>query len=283
MILNGKEISKKILDDMKIKYNKLLEKKGRKACLAVILVGDDPASKIYVNLKEKELKKMNMISKSIFLPENTDEKTLKETIIKLNNDKNVDSILLQLPLPKHLNSIDFFKYIDKDKDVDCFNPFNIGNLILNNDGVKPCTANAILTLLKETKIELESKDILVIGRSNMVGKPISNMLINSSATVQVANSKTKNLKEKIENSDIIISCVGKPYFIKNDINFKKNTILIDVGTNKIDNKVVGDIDFENVSKNENISYISPVPGGVGPLTIAYLIKNTIYLYENNIN
>lgn len=279
MILKGKEISNKILENVKTEYDKLLIKKNRKACLAVILVGDNEASKLYVKLKEKTCEKLNILSKTIILPENTDKKTLKNTILSLNNDKSVDAILLQLPLPSHLKSTDFFKYINKDKDVDCFNPFNIGNISINKSNIIPCTVNAVISLLKETKVKIKSKDILIIGRSNIIGKPLCNLLINLSATVQIAHSKTKNLKEKIEKSDIIISCVGKPHFIKNDINFKKNTILIDVGTNKINNKIVGDIDFENIIKNKNISYITPVPGGVGPLTISYLIKNTIYLYS----
>lgn len=272
-ILDGKKLSLKITEELK-KEVSTLEKKPK---LAVILVGNDPASQIYVRNKQKKAEEIGFESLIFPLPEDISEENLLEHIYILNEDDNINGILLQLPIPKHLNSQRILEAIEPIKDVDGFTTHNFGRIAL---GYKPyaipCTPKGIIRLLEEYNIEIEGKNALVIGRSNIVGKPISLLLQQKNATVTMAHSRTKNLKELAQNNDIIISAIGKPNFITSDF-IKQGAIVIDVGINRDENGLCGDVDFKEVSKKT--SYITPVPGGVGPMTIAMLMENTLELYK----
>lgn len=277
IIIDGKEISKKVLEELKIEVD-ILKEKGITPCLAVILVGSDTASCIYVKNKQKACEKIGIKSKEYLLPEQTTEQELLDLIDRLNNDNDIDGILLQSPIPKHLDILKAFNKITPEKDVDGFNPINAGLLSMGFPVFIPCTPLGIMRMLKEYNIEVEGKKCTVIGRSNIVGKPMSQLLINKGATVTVCNSKTQNLREVLLNSDIIISAVGKAKLITKDM-IKPNTVIIDVGiTRNEDGKISGDVDFENVK--EIAGYITPVPGGVGPMTIAMLMNNIILSCKN---
>lgn len=276
VILDGKTLSSKILDNIKQKTSKLKTKPG----LAVILAGDNPASMVYVKNKEKQAQNAGFNSTVYRLPENVTEKELFNLIDKLNNDNTVDGILLQLPLPKHLEAYDFLDKIDPEKDVDGFHPVNAGKLFLNEKPYAiPCTPKGIIRLLDEYKIPIEGADVVILGRSNIVGKPLSALLLNRNATVTVAHSKTKNLAEIAKRADILISATGKPDMITKDM-VKENATVIDVGIIRDETgKLRGDVDFNNV---KNIAgFITPVPGGVGPMTIASLMENTLELHLLN--
>lgn len=276
-IINGKEISKKVLNELKIEVDKLKEK-GITPCLAVVLVGSDTASCIYVKNKQKACEKIGIKSKEYLLDENIQEEELLNLIDRLNNDDDIDGILLQSPIPKHLNILKAFSRIAPEKDVDGFNPINSGMLSMGFPIFIPCTPLGIMRMLKENDIEIEGKNCAVIGRSNIVGKPMAQLLINKHATVTVCNSKTKNLKEILLNSDIVISATGNANIVKADM-IKNGAVVIDVGINRNEEgKISGDVDFNNV-KNK-CSYITPVPGGVGPMTIAMLMNNIILACKN---
>ena len=273
-IINGKEIAENILNNIK----KEVESYDVKPTLAVIIVGNDPASKVYVKnkIKKSEFLGFNSILKE--LPENTTKEELLDVIKNLNEDKNVNGILLQLPLPKGLNEKDFLDEISPIKDVDGFTTYNSGKLF---KGEKPyavaCTPKGIIKLLETKNINLEGKLAVVIGRSNIVGKPIAALLLQKNATVIQAHSKTKNLPEILKLADAIISATGKEEFIKGDM-VKEGAVIIDVGITRNKNgKLTGDVDFESVYNK--VSYITPVPGGVGPMTIASLMENTLELYK----
>ena len=272
-ILDGKKLSLKITEELKEQVSKL----QKKPKLAVILVGNDPASQIYVKNKQKKAEEIGFESLVIPLPEDISEDNLLEHIYILNEDDNINGILLQLPIPKHLNQQRILEAIEPIKDVDGFTTYNFGRLAL---GYKPyaipCTPKGIIKLLEEYNINLEGKNALVIGRSNIVGKPISLLLQQKNATVTMAHSKTKNLKEIALNSDIIISAIGKPKMITADF-VKEGAIVIDVGINRDKTGLCGDVDFKEVSKKT--SFITPVPGGIGPMTIAMLMGNTLQLYK----
>lgn len=273
-IINGKEIAENILNNIK----KEVESYDVKPTLAVIIVGNGPASKVYVKnkIKKSEFLGFNSILKE--LPENTTKEELLDVIKNLNEDKNVNGILLQLPLPKGLDEKDFLDEISPIKDVDGFTTYNSGKLF---KGEKPyavaCTPKGIIKLLETKNINLEGKLAVVIGRSNIVGKPIAALLLQKNATVIQAHSKTKNLPEILKLADAIISATGKEEFIKGDM-VKEGAVIIDVGITRNKNgKLTGDVDFESV--NKKVSYITPVPGGVGPMTIASLMENTLELYK----
>lgn len=277
-ILDGKKHSQEILDKIKEKVDILKNSNKRVPGLAVIIVGNNPASKIYVNSKVKACEKVGFYSKVIFLDETISQSELLENINSLNNDENIDGILVQLPLPKHLNEDEICNAIDTSKDVDGFKTENLGKVMLGKeDGMVPCTPQGIMYLLDSIKnINLYGMNGVVIGRSNIVGKPISSLLINRGVTTTVCNSKTKNIEEILRNADIIIAALGKPKFLKENM-VKEGAIIIDVGINRVDGKLCGDVDFENVSKLA--SFITPVPGGVGPMTIAMLLNNTLRAYN----
>lgn len=277
-ILDGKKCSQEILDKIKEKVDALKNSNKRVPGLAVIIVGNNPASKIYVNSKVKACEKVGFYSKEIFLDENISQAELLENIQALNNDNKIDGILVQLPLPKHLNEDEICNAIDTSKDVDGFKAENLGKVMLGKeDGMVPCTPQGIMYLLDSIKdINLYGMNGVVIGRSNIVGKPISSLLINRGVTTTVCNSRTKNIEDVLRNADIIIAALGKPKFLKENM-VKEGAIIIDVGINRVDGKLCGDVDFENVSKLA--SFITPVPGGVGPMTIAMLLNNTLRAYD----
>ncbi len=271
-IINGKEIAEKIVNETKLKAQKL----NIKPSLAVILAGCDPASEIYVRNKVKKANSSGFNSVLRKLPENVTREELFSVIDELNNDRNVNGILLQLPLPSHLDEKEFLDKIDPLKDVDGFNSYNAGKLFKGEIPYAiPCTPLGIIKLLKYSNIEIEGKTAVVIGRSNIVGKPMAALLLSENATVIQAHSKTKNLSEITKTADILISATGKPEFIKKEM-IKENAVLIDVGIIRKENGgLTGDIDFNDVM--EKASYITPVPGGVGPVTIAVLMENTLNL------
>lgn len=275
-IMDGKALSKEILEDIKNEVEKLDKKPG----LAVILVGDDAASQIYVKNKEKTARELGFNSKTFRLPKNIDAAELKELIKKLNIDDEIDAVLLQLPLPKHLNSADFIELIDPKKDVDGFHPINTGKLFTSsNPFAISCTPKGVMRLLKHYNVELKGKNAVVIGRSNMVGKPLSILLLNENATVTTAHSKTENLSSIARGADILVSAAGIRGLVTKDF-VKENAVVVDVGISR-DNagKISGDVQFGEVS--EIASLITPVPGGVGPMTIAMLMENTLELYKKN--
>lgn len=272
-ILDGKSLADKITENIK---NELasIEKKPK---LAVVLVGNNPASEIYVRNKQKKAVEIGFESLVVPLPEDISEDNLLEHIFILNEDTNINGILVQLPLPKYINQQRILEAIDPMKDADGFTSHNFGRLALGYKPYSiPCTPKGIIRLLDEYKIELNGKNALVIGRSNIVGKPISLLLQNKNATVTMAHSKTKNLKELALNADIIVSAVGKPKFLTKDF-IKDGAVIVDVGINRTESGLCGDVDFENVK--EKTSFITPVPKGVGPMTIAMLMENTFELYK----
>lgn len=275
-ILDGKACAKEILSDIKAQ----VEKMTRKPSLAVILVGDDEASKIYVKNKEKTALELGFKSKTYRLEKNTTAQELKDLILNLNLDVDTDAILLQLPLPKHLKSQEFIELIDPKKDVDGFHPINCGKLLTDtNPYAISCTPKGVIKLLEKNNIEISGKHCVVIGRSNMVGKPLSILLLNKNATVTMAHSKTKNLSQTAKTADILISATGVSDLVKKDF-VKEGAVVVDVGISRdSEGKIKGDVDFLEVSKVA--SHITPVPGGVGPMTIAMLMENTLELCLKN--
>lgn len=271
-ILDGKKLSVKILDEVAEKVAKL----DKKPHLVVILVGEDPASELYVGMKEKTALKIGLKSTVLRYPENTDEQTILDKINELNNDEDVTAILVQVPLPKHISEQKVIQAVAPQKDVDGFTTENIGRISIGLEPwAYPCTPLGIIKLLEEYKIETEGKHAVVVGRSNILGKPIAQMLLNKNATVTICHSRTKNLAEITKTADILVAAVGKPKMITRDM-IKPDSMVIDAGTSKIDGKTIGDVDFENIS--DLTSYITPVPGGVGPMTIACLMQNTYELF-----
>lgn len=270
-IIDGKKIAQNVKEELKGKVLNFEQQYGRKITLAVVLVGNNPASQVYVKNKISATEYVGMRSLSYFLPENTTEEQVAETVINLANDCTVDGILVQLPLPKHLNENRILSLIPPEKDVDGFLAENIGNLVLGQSATIACTPFGVIKMLKNEGVELSGKNAVVIGRSNIVGKPMALLLLQENCTVTVCHSRTTNLKDICLNADIIVAAIGKPKFVTADM-IKKDAVVIDVGINRTENGLVGDVDFENVSKIA--SMISPVPGGVGPMTIAMLLENT---------
>lgn len=275
-IINGKEISNQIKCQI-AKETKNLMINHNKPVLAVILVGNDPASRLYVNNKKKACLEIGFESREYILPQHTTETEFVDLIGQLNNDNSVNGILVQLPLPKHLNEKFIVEKISPLKDVDAFHEINVGKIMSGNYRFLPCTPAGIIELLNSENINMCGKHCVVVGRSNIVGKPLAMLLLHNDATVTICHSKTQNLKDICKTADILISAVGKPKFINKDF-VKENAIIIDVGINKDANgKLCGDVDFDNVT--DVASYITPVPGGVGPMTIAMLMKNTLTAYK----
>lgn len=271
-LIDGKATSQKIKDEIKNEVIKL-KQKGITPTLAVILVGDDPASQTYVASKQKACLACQMGSVMHKLSANTTEQELISLIDVLNADDSIDGILVQLPLPKHINTNEILRKIDPKKDVDGFCAQNMGALVSGLNGFVPCTPLGIMELLKQYNINPQGLNALVIGRSNIVGKPMAALLLNAGATVTIAHSKTKNLAQFSKNADLIIAAIGKANFIKPEM-VKEGAIIIDVGINRLENgKLVGDCDFENLK--DKCDFITPVPGGVGPMTIAMLLSNTL--------
>ena len=276
MIIDGKKIAETLRQKLKKEIIEIKSSFKSVPGLTVILIGEDPASKIYVKNKEKFSKEIGINSEVIKYPENIEEKEVLNKIIELNKNKKVSGILVQLPLPKHINKQKVIETILPEKDVDGFHPINVGNLSSGYDSKIPCTPLGCLILLKEVEKNLSGKHAVVIGRSNLNGKPMAQLLLKENCTVTITHSKTKDLKSKCNKADIIIAAVGKPKLVKGDW-VKKNAIVIDVGINKTSDGIVGDIDFNEVSKVARA--ITPVPGGVGPMTIACLLRNTVECFK----
>ena len=267
-ILDGKALATKLRAQLKEKIELLDRKPG----LAVVLVGEDPASQIYVRNKIKACEELNIRSYSYHLPETIDQKSVEDLLDQLSLDDNIDGILLQLPLPKHLKQEEVMMHIAVKKDVDGFSPENLGLLALHKERMVACTPLGVMKLLESEGITFEGKRAVVLGRSDTVGKPMAMLLLNASATVTVCHSKTQNLKEICKKADILISAIGKPKFVTEDM-VKDGAVVVDVGINRDENgKLCGDVDFERIK--DKTSYISPVPGGVGPMTITMLMHNT---------
>jgi methylenetetrahydrofolate dehydrogenase (NADP+)/methenyltetrahydrofolate cyclohydrolase len=271
-ILDGKKLSNKIRNEVKIEADKL-KSYGVTPGLAVILVGNDPASQVYVNMKAKACKESGIYSIVHEFPESISENELLDTIKRINQNPNIHGLLIQLPLPKHIDTTKVLEAVAPEKDVDGFHPYNVGRLVAGLDSFAPCTPLGVMELFKEYNIDVKGLDACVVGASNIVGKPMQALLLNQFATVDICHIYTKNLKEHTERADIVVVGVGKPNLITADM-VKEGAIVVDIGINRLENgKLVGDVDFENVSKKA--SFITPVPGGVGPMTIAMLLKNTI--------
>lgn len=278
--IDGKAFSQVILEKIKEEHNQLKEKYGKQAGLAVVIVGNNPASQVYVRNKMKACENVGFYSENIELDENISEEELLQKIDKLNKNDRINGILVQLPLPSHINELKIIDSISPEKDVDGFHVANIGKMVIGDEtGFLSCTPYGIMQLLEEYKIEIAGKDAVIIGRSNIVGKPMALMLIQKGATVQVCNSRTKDLRKKLNDADIIIVAAGVPKLLKKE-DVKEGAVVIDVGINRVDGKICGDVDYEEVA--ERASYITPVPGGVGPMTIASLIKNTFKSYKNSL-
>ena len=276
-IIDGKKISTQIKEEIKIEVAELKEKTGKVPGLAVILVGEDAASKVYVNSKEKSCIDLGFYSEKHVLSADAKEEELLALVEKLNKTEEIDGILVQLPLPKHINSQKVLDAILPSKDVDGFHPVNVGKLFTGiKDCFYPCTPYGVIELLKRSNVEISGKNAVIIGRSNIVGKPAAAMLLAENATVTIAHSRTANLAETVKGADIVVAAVGIPNFIKGDM-IKEGAVVIDVGINRVDGKLYGDVEFE--SAKEKASKITPVPGGVGPMTIAMLMKNTIVSFK----
>ena len=272
IIIDGKELAKKIRANLKIESEEL-KKKNINSKLAVIMVGEDPASKVYVRNKSKACEDVGIEYEEYLLDVNTTQKELIELIEKLNNDKTINGILLQSPIPSNLDVNEAFRTISPQKDVDGFNPVNVGKLVLNQDTFVSCTPYGIMKMFEEYDIDLTGKNVVILGRSNIVGKPLIHCCLNKNATVTSCHSKTQNIAQKAKEADVLISAIGKANFVTADM-VKDGAVVIDVGINRLDNgKITGDVDFESVK--EKASYITPVPGGVGPMTIAMLMNNVI--------
>lgn len=276
-ILDGKAVAAKVKDGVKAQVDALKEQGKRIPCLAVILVGDDPASAVYVRNKKKDCEEVGFISKGYTLPAETTQEQLIALIDELNADSGTDGILCQLPVPKHIDSAAVLERIAPDKDVDCFHPVSAGKLFRGAPCMLPCTPAGVIRVLDEYGIEIAGKNCVVVGRSNIVGKPAAMMLLDRNGTVTVCHSKTKNLAEVTKNADILVSAVGRAGFITGDM-VKEGAVVVDVGMNRnSEGKLCGDCDYESCA--EKASYITPVPGGVGPMTRAMLMENTMTAYK----
>ena len=277
-IIDGKQISLDIKNELKEKVAKYKEQ-GIEITLAVVKVGNDPASAVYVRNKEKACEYVGINSKTLALPEETTEEELLNVVKELNEDKNVNGILVQLPLPKHIDESKVLLTIDSTKDVDGFHPVNVGKMVIGEDTFLPCTPAGIIEMIKRTDIDIEGKECVVIGRSNIVGKPMAMLMLKENATVTIAHSRTKDLKEVTKRADIIVAAIGKAKFVTADY-VKEGAVVIDVGMDRDENgKLCVDVDFESVSKVA--SAITPVPGGVGPMTVTMLLVNCLRSVELN--
>ena len=275
-IIDGKKISKEIKDELKEKVA-ALKAEGKEISLAVIQVGEDPASTVYVGNKKKACEYIGIKSLAYELPESTTEEELLNLVKELNERKDVNGILVQLPLPKHIDESKVIETIDRTKDVDGFHPANVGELVIGGSGFVSCTPAGIIELLKRSNIEIEGKNCVVIGRSNIVGKPMSLLLLRENGTVTITHSRTKNLKEITKQADILVVAIGKPKFVTDEY-VKEGAVVIDVGIHRNeDNKLCGDVDYDKVAPLT--SAITPVPGGVGPMTIAMLMNNCVRSIE----
>ena len=278
VILDGKALSEKIRGQLKREVEELKEKSGREPALAVVLVGNDPASEIYVRNKIKACQKIGIRSIDKKLPASITQEELNSIVRELNEDETVDGIIVQLPLPGHLSCREVINYISPEKDVDGFHPVNVGKAVLGlyDEGLMPCTPAGVMKFFEEYNIELEGKNAVMVGHSNIVGKPLANMLLNANATVSICHIYTKDLAHYTRNADILCVATGVPHLIKEDM-VKEGVVVIDIGISRVNGKIVGDVDFEGVK--EKAAAITPVPGGVGPMTITMLLYNTVKAFK----
>jgi len=278
-LIDGKAIAKQLREKVKIKVSERIIHGLRVPGLAVILVGSDPASEVYVGSKRRACEEVGFISRSYDLPSTTSEEELLALVSELNTDDSIDGILVQLPLPKNLNSDLIIENINPAKDVDGFHPSNVGKLVLRQPGLRPCTPKGIMALIESTGVNTKGLEALVIGASNIVGRPMGLELLLAGCTVTTTHRFTKDLEGKVRGADLIIVAVGKPAFIPGEW-VKKGAVVIDVGINRLENgKLVGDVEF--ITANKKAAFITPVPGGVGPMTVASLIENTLISCQNN--
>lgn len=277
LLIDGKAISAQIKDELKEEVNKL-HQMGKDACLAVVQVGEDPASTVYVRNKKRACEYIGIQSQSYELPGDTSQEELIQLVKRLNEDANVNGILVQLPLPAHICEETVLLTISPEKDVDGFHPETVGKMCIGAKGYLPCTPAGIIQLLKRSGVSIEGKECVVIGRSNIVGKPMALLLLRENGTVTIAHSRTKDLKEVTKRADILVAAVGKPKFVTKEY-IKEGAVVIDVGIHRNEaNKLCGDVDFEDVI--DHVSAITPVPGGVGPMTIAMLMNNCVESVRN---
>ena len=279
-IINGKEISATIRAEIKSETEKLVKSTGVRPGLAVIIVGEDPASQVYVRNKKRACDEVGFYSESYELPESTTQEELNELVDKLNNSDKIHGILCQLPLPKHLDENEFIMRISPSKDVDAFHPENVGKIMIGDYSFLPCTPAGVMALLERSGIEVSGKECVVVGRSNIVGKPQAMLLLHANGTVTICHSRTKDLAAVCRRADILVAAIGKADFFTGDM-VKDGAVVIDVGMNRrADGKLTGDVDFASVEPKA--SYITPVPGGVGPMTITMLMQNTLTAAKNSI-
>jgi methylenetetrahydrofolate dehydrogenase (NADP+) / methenyltetrahydrofolate cyclohydrolase len=283
-LLDGKALAAKIRSQLKQQISTLQPKMSRPPGLAVLMVGDNPASAVYVRNKEIACQKVGIASFGKHFPENTTQEELEKAIEALNQDDRVDGILVQLPLPNHLDTVAVLHKIAPDKDADGLHPVNLGKLVRSEAGLRSCTPAGVMKLMAEYNLPIAGKNAVVVGRSILVGKPLALMLLEQNATVTIAHSRTQNLAEVVRNADIVVAAVGKPEIIVKEM-VKPGAVVIDVGINRIDrsegkSKLVGDVAFDSVA--QVASYITPVPGGIGPMTVAMLLSNTLQSYQQNI-
>lgn len=272
-IIDGKQISAQVRSELKAETEAFVSKTGIRPGLAVIIVGSDPASQVYVRNKRRACEEVGYYSEAYELPEETTQAELNALVDKLNADEKIHGILCQLPLPKHLDETEVLLRIDPKKDVDAFHPYNVGKIMIGDYAYLPCTPAGVMVLLERSGIDVSGKECVVVGRSNIVGKPQAMLLLHANGTVTVCHSRTKNLAEVCRRADILVAAIGKADFFTGDM-IKEGAVVIDVGMNRrADGKLTGDVDFASVEPKA--SYITPVPGGVGPMTITMLMKNTL--------
>jgi len=276
-ILDGKLVAELVETQVKEEIEALTKKNHIVPGLTTILVGENPASKIYVNIKQKSCERVGIDSTAINLPEKISEKELLSKIQELNKKRSVHGILVQLPLPPHIDLLKVFSAIDPRKDVDCFHPINFGKLLIGKEDLVPCTPKGIIYLLEYYQIPIAGQDVVIVNHSTLLGKPLSLMFLNRDATVLIAHIKTKDLKKITEQAEILVVGAGVPNLITEDM-VKDGAVVVDVGINRIEGKIVGDVDFDNVINK--VQAITPVPGGVGPMTVASLLQNTVITYKN---
>lgn len=276
-LIDGKLISQQVRSEVKARIEVLKEKTGKRPCLAVVLVGEDPASKVYVSNKSKACAAVKMESRTYRLPETTTQEELEKLIAELNQDPDVNGILVQLPLPAHLEEKKLLELIHPEKDVDGFHPMNVGKMAIGDpEALVSCTPAGVIQLLKRSDIEIDGKRCVVAGRSNIVGKPMARLLLAENGTVTVCHSHTKEMDAILKEADIVVACVGKPKFFSGS-QFKEGAVVIDVGIHRLESGLCGDVDTESCMGI--VSAITPVPGGVGPMTIAMLLSNTVKAFE----
>ena len=279
VLIDGKKVSGEIRNRLADEIQELKKKAGKTPGLATVLVGDDPASAVYVRNKNKICGELGFQSFEQKLSADTSEEKLLQLVGELNSNKDVHGILVQLPLPDQIDSEKILQAIDPKKDVDGFHPINVGKLVVGNALLTPCTPTGIIALLDRYDIEISGKHAVIIGRSNIVGKPVSMLLLHRNATITICHSRTQNLEEVTRSADILVAAVGRANFVTDEM-VSEGTVVIDVGINRVDGKLTGDVDFEPVSKKA--SHITPVPGGVGPMTIALLMENTLKAFKESL-